>query len=148
MIAKIVIYVLLFSTCTLLIGCGDMFGNAYEEHISGKYYLVAGDGREQMGLCTTDEFRGYLGVIVPTVFAIGYDKDFIIVKQHPRHFDGHDVMNRQVTSYYIVALKEQRGKSDTDIVYGPMTKEKFHAKRKELGVPEDLQFTRVFKDLE
>ena len=124
-----------------LINC---LGAAYDEQINDNYYLQATDTRYGMTLCIKDD--DYLiGIVSATVFAVGYNEDFIIVKQHPEKFPKSD---KSITNYYIIPLKFKVSEIPERNVIGPLTEREFMEKRKELGVSRSLQFTRVFKDLE
>lgn len=125
-----------------LVACQDLS----TKHVTGEYYLVVIDVKDDMHLSySLDKSGGSVGVVGPTVFAIGYDDSFIIAKQHPRMEFKTD---KSVTNYYIVPLKFKVHKSPDENRIGPLTKTEFEAKRKELRVSDNLKFTKVFKDLE
>src|ERR1035441_2688868 len=67
----------------LLAGCGGI-GFAYEKRLSGKYGLVAADVLEQMVVAEMLPNGSAIGVIPATVFAGGWNEQFIIAKPHPR----------------------------------------------------------------
>lgn len=74
------------------------------------------------------------------VFCYGYDDDFIIAKQHPWSYSREgstatSSLNESVTNRYIV-------EKATENVYGPYDGADFEAKREELGVSVDLQFSK------
>ena len=85
-------------------------------------------------------WRGDVCRVSWTVFAAGWNDEYIIVKQHPMG-PGAASSDRSVTNWYIVRISD-------DNVFGPLTEDEFVAKRVELGVPGTLSFTRVFKNLE
>jgi len=127
----------------ILIGCDGMDN----EHIVDRYYIGTIDFVENgMALyCQLDD-GNYIGVINETVFAIGYNEDFIIAKQHPAKFPNPP--DKSITNYFIVPIKDKVHQSPDENKIGPLTETEFIAKRKELGVPEELTFTKVLKDLE
>lgn len=43
-----------------------------------------------------------VSVVGPTVFSLGYNDSFIILKQHP--IGDNDVINKSITNYYIIPL--------------------------------------------
>jgi hypothetical protein len=55
----------------------------HEKHLIGNYYFIAVDTDKDMNLSYKLENGDYMGVAGSTVFAAGYNDDFIIVKQHP-----------------------------------------------------------------
>lgn len=116
----------------------------YEQKLSGNYELSANDHMSGMSIYGTDD--GYqIGVINATVFSVGFNEDFIIVKQHPYE---NDLINKTITNYYIICIEEKMNVSSIEhelIIYD---KEGFLEKRQELGIPDSLKFTIVFNDLE
>lgn len=117
---------------------------AYVEELVADYSLRAIDVRSGMGVCYLDG-KHIIGIVQSTVFAVGHNDDFIIIKQHPEDFPKID---KSITNYFVIPLKKKVSKLAEENVIGPMSKEEFERKRIELGVPKNLSFTRVFKDLE
>lgn len=116
----------------LVAGCGG-FGFAYEKRLSGKYGLVATDVLEQMSVCEMLPSGSGLGVISETVFAVGWDEQYIIAKQHP---DG----NKSITHFYILRVSD-------GTLTGPVDEMRFTMERHKIGVPASLSFTLVFDSL-
>ena len=73
---------LFFGVCCLLVFSAGCFRHQYKKPITGGYYLYAYASDEDMSVMHFDKYGG-LEIISPTVFSIGYDKNFIIAKQHP-----------------------------------------------------------------
>ncbi len=136
------ILVLCFSFMSLN-ACQAFF---YEEHIIGNYYLVAVDGDEDMCISyQVEDQKMYGEIIIPsTVFAVGYDEDFIIVKQHPMNFPDVD---KSITNYFIIPVKNKIHKTLELNKIGPLSLEEFNKKRNELNIPQELAFTLVFDKL-
>ena len=139
-VLKVVAYSM---TCVLLafiVGCGGI-GFAYEKNLSGKYCLVACDVLEQMSIdeIPSDGGNIYNGVISATVFAVGWDEHFIIVKQHPRS-DKHPAGDRAVTYFYILRVSDGKLSEQLD-------KRAFNVERDKLGVSKNLSFSLVFDEL-
>lgn len=128
-------------TFFLLFGCTN---EAYFKQINDQYYLEATDVKEDMALGFNDGTNG-VGVIAATVFAIGYNQDYIIIKQHPSTFGKQ--LNKQTTNYYIIPLKQRLTKSIDKNFYGPMSAFQFKIKKQQLNSA-DLNFTITFKELE
>ncbi len=123
----------------LLSGC---MGFLSKENIIGNYYLIAADTEEQMSLsyCDPADKNGCIGIIEATVFSVGYNKDYIIAKQHPRVFP--NAPNKDITNYFILPI----GKKGTDWgnnygLIGPLTLDQFNKQGKELNLLPDLKFT-------
>jgi hypothetical protein len=123
-------------------------GLAIKQQVIDNYYLIATDIDEDLSLsyCDPSDKSGCVGIIIPTVFAVGYNKDYIIVQQHPRVFP--DPPNKRITNYFILPVnyKSKRWGDNFGLV-GPLTSEEFNKKRKELGIPDSLKFTIVRDNL-
>ncbi len=118
-------------------------GNAYYKKLNGGYYLSAVDAREDMHLGYKDGDYG-IGIVKETVFAVGQNEDFIIVKQHLRKFPNEP--DKKTIYYFIIPLKIKINQSVEKNLYGPLTGVEFEEKRKQLNMA-NLGFTIVFKDL-
>ena len=84
-----------------------------------------------------------IGLVGPTVFAIGADDRFIVVKRHPGNAFGD--FDRAVTQYFIIKRKNGGFDERKEGVRGPMTSTVFHQQTKELNLP---PFTKTVKALE
>jgi hypothetical protein len=131
---------LLFTT-----GCTGM----YKEHLTGNYYLTKMDyADEDLNLSYNLGNGSYIDVVPPTLFAAGYDDDYIIAKQHPCNGFGLSSINKKITHYYIVPLKYKVHNWPDENRIGPLSEKDFLAKRKELKISDSLTFTKIFKKLE
>jgi hypothetical protein len=90
----------------------------------------------------------YIGVVGATVFAVGYDDEYIIAKRHPHTGYGLSGINKKITHYYIIPLKYKVHNSPDENRIGPLSEEEFMAKRKELKMSDSLTFTKIFKKME
>ncbi len=106
---------------------------------------MAPDEKEAMAIYVKDGDY-WVGVVSSTVFAIGYDSEFIIAKQHPRTFPNHP--NKSIVNYFIIPLKLKVEISLDENKIGPLSKKEFEIKRRELRISSHLRFTKTFKDLE
>lgn len=139
---KIIIFCL--SILPLFYGCQDL---AIKEKIIDNYYLTATDVGEDCNLSYKEPDETIYGTVVgATVFAVGYNDEYLIVKQHPRTFPNPP--DKSVTNYFILFLEEKMNFRTKNGLIGPLTEQEFTAKRKELEMPEDLTFTKVLKDME
>jgi hypothetical protein len=127
----------------LLLLC-SCHGAAYEEYLVDNYSLKAMDVKSGMSVFYNDN-EYLIGIIQPTVFAVGHNNDFIIAKQHPNNFP---IIDKSITNYFIIPIKKRVAESVEKNVIGPLTIEEFNAMKTELRVPESLVFTKVFEDLE
>jgi hypothetical protein len=128
----------------LLIGCNGLWLDTYWR--SEKYVLLAVDARGQMSLSFDLGNGTAAGLVGPTVFSIGADEKYIVVKQHPSKSPFGDSFDRSITHYFVVvrtlspALAErQKG------VRGPFSKEEFDRLATTLSLP---RFSKTFDDLQ
>ena len=121
-------------------GCGGI-GFAYQQKLPGKFGLVACDTRTQMSLCEMLPGGSASGIIRETVFAVGWNDDFILAERHPSAGSAPYVINRSVTEFYILTVA-------TGKVVGPLDADGFDKQRAVLGVPKGLAFSLVFNDLQ
>lgn len=119
-------------------------GSVYDEKLNGGYYLSALDLKEDMSIGFQDSIYG-IGIIEPTVFSVGQNKDFIIAKQHP--IVNNQMPNKSVINYFIIPLSYKISKSIDSNFYGPLSLIDFEVKRKELGIS-NLKFAIQFPELE
>ena len=133
---------LLISMVGALLGCSKFSLDA--QWRSGKYVLIAIDTRGQMSLAIDDQ-SGMSGALVgPTVFSIGADDRYIVVKQHPRK-DAFGAFDRTVTNYFIVDRIGRSGPAEgQNAVRGPLGEEEFKTLSATLSLP---AFTKTFEDL-
>ena len=80
-------------------------------------------------------------MVTQTVFSLGFNSQYIIVKQHPNN-------NKDTTNYFIVPVNyKQKHWGDNFGSIGPLTLEQFKAKKKELDIPDSLKFNIVRDNL-
>ena len=136
--------ILYLSILMLFFGCQDL---AIKEKIIENYYLVAADDSEGTILSYHDSSDGnnYSGIIEATVFAVGYNDNYMIVKQHPCVLPHSP--DKKITNYYILPLKNGMDWKTKNGLVGPLTLEQFNEKRKELNISDELTFTKEIEDL-
>ncbi|WP_040496645.1 DUF3997 domain-containing protein [Fulvivirga imtechensis] len=117
----------------------------YEERIELNYFLISLEEFEDMSLMIKND-NLFVEVIPQTVYALGSDKNYIIVKRHPREWPS--MPDKSIKQYYIIPITEPVDEVAEYNRIGPMTKEEFERKREELRVPQSLTFTKVFENLE
>jgi len=136
MINKILIVVISILTC---VSCQDF---VHKEHIAGDFFLVAVDSDQEMDISYKISNDGsFIGVVPATVYSVGHDSLYIYAKQHPDGPDGK-------TTYYIIPIAVQNPYKVEEGVIGPMDKNQFYKKLKELKITKrDDLFRRTFEDL-
>ncbi len=135
-------WILVIAAVTILTGCDALSPDTYWS--SGDYELVAIDTKGQMMLAVDLHNGGSIGIVGPTVFALGADDHHIVVKQHPAKgsFGNFD---ESITHYFIVTRISGTANEKEKGVRGPLSKDEFDR----LAVSNSLpQFTKTFRDLE
>jgi hypothetical protein len=135
-------WILIIAAVTILTGCDALSPDTYWS--SGDYELVAIDTKGQMMLAVDLHNGGSIGIVGPTVFALGADDHYIVVKQHPAK-DSFGNFDQTVTHYFIVTRISGTAEEKEKVVRGPLSKDEFDR----LAVSNSLpQFTKTFRDLE
>jgi hypothetical protein len=135
---------LFFGVCCLLFFSAGCFRHEYKKPIINGYYLYAYAADEDMCIMHFDKYGG-LEIISPTVFSIGYDKDFIIAKQHPAIYPEKE--NKKKTNYFIISLKKPVAWTGDNIAIGPLNESEFIKMRKELKITDTLSFFISFDSI-
>ena len=128
-------------------GCGFV----YQRHLTGNYYLIAVDTKEDMDVCyhqQNDDNAPYTGITGASVYAVGYDNDFILVKAYRALRDSIGISlpryDKNTTEYYIIPVNNtQEAWEAQENKFGAFSKKDFDVKRKELGVSDDITFKRL-----
>lgn len=133
---------ILVSAVALLADCDGWSMDSYWH--SDDYLLIAVDTKGQMNLSVDVGNGGAVGIVGPTVFALGANDKYIVVKQHPAtdHF-GH--FDRTVTNYFVVTRMSGPALEKENGVRGPLTKDQFDQLATSLSLP---TFTKTFDDLD
>jgi len=136
-LTPIIAFILLQILLLLFFGLNNAIGGfAYEKKLNNGYQLNAMDSRSEMSIWLPDN----LIIVKETVFAVGQNDSFIIVKQHPPG-------NKEHINYYAIPLINKISEYLPDNIYGPMNSDEFDKLKTELNI-NNLDFTIVFKDLE
>jgi len=134
--------IILFLLILILSGC--QYG-MHKEKIIDKYFLTYDDSKYDLSLSYDLGDGSFIGVVNYAVFAVGYNSNFIIVKNHP--FVEPDSINRTITNYFIIKIDRNISQFKVDEnKIGPLSKQEFDKKRKKLKIPMDLDFTVVIDE--
>lgn len=118
-----------------------MICDTYEKHLTGPYDLSAIDIDEEMAIYYRSNNGGGICRVPPTVFAVGWNKRYIIAKQHPRS-------NHNITNFYILDMKKDHEYAkESEYLIGPIRQNAFNQKMKELNLLGSLDFTIVYHSL-
>ena len=109
-----------------------------------RYSLVALDSPAQMNLSFYDE--GYYSELVgPTVYAIGANEQYLVLKQHPLNLAPSST-NGGLTNFYIIIRTPSADFEDRQKgVRGPLTQDEFEKLSATLSLP---KFSKTFRELE
>ena len=133
----------IISAISILTGCDALSPDTYWS--SGDYELVGIDAKGQMILAVNLHDGGSIGIVVgPTVFALGADDHYIVVKQHPAK-DSFGNFDQSVTHYFIVTRISGTPEEKEKGVRGPLAKNEIDRLAVSNFRP---RFTKTFRDLE
>jgi hypothetical protein len=132
----------MIGAASVLAGCDVFSPDTYWN--SGDYELIAIDTKGQMTLAVDLHNGGSIGIVGPTVFSLGADDHYIVIKQHPAR-DGFGRFDGTVTNYFIVTRLPGSSEDKMKGVRGPLSKDEFEHLAASIHLP---QFTKTFADLE
>lgn len=125
-------------------GCDGLSLDTYWR--SERYVLLAIDAKSQMSLAFDLKNGSALGLVGPTVYSIGADDKYIVLKQHPATDQFASSVDRSVTKYFILERSQSPEFRDQEKrVRGPMEREEFEQLAVSLLLP---SFSKTFQDLE
>jgi hypothetical protein len=107
--------------------------------------VVAIDTLEQMNLAFDIDGGGAIGLVGPTIFAMGGDDRYVVVKRHPNE-GAQQQFDRSTTEYFVITRTNSASWQEAQAgVKGPLTKEAFEELRISLKLP---NFTKTIADLQ
>ncbi len=125
-------------------GCDRLSLDTYWR--SERYVLLAVDSKSQMSLAFDCNDGTALGLVDQTVFSIGANDEYIVLKQHPANDDAAMSIDRSVTNYFVVERNSSSMfKERAKLVRGPMDQSGFNELAEHLPLP---AFSKTFHDLE
>jgi hypothetical protein len=112
---------------------------------SERYIAMEVDSPEQMHLAFDTEDGIAMGLVDATVFALGADDRYIVVKQHPAK-DAFSAGDRSRTNYfYVERTSSPDFRERQRRVIGPLSEHEFHERAAALRLP---AFQKVFRGLQ
>ena len=134
--AKLYCLLSIFAVAIFAGGC-PFRGDIYHEDLGNGYFVSATDIMEQAAVFRkVKRGSGGLGVVPPSVFAYGWNEDFIIAKLHPRKDGKYYEYNTSLTYWYIVEVASGN-------VHGPLSEGEFNKLRTKLKVPAEISFKTI-----
>lgn len=138
---KVILYIALLG----LISCGV----TWDDKLTGNYYLLAIDSMRDMRI-TYYPKNGSINFDITEggIYEVGHDANFILAKAYKTMIDslGNSLYryNRDITEYYIIPVDNtQSGLEAQENCFKLLTDKEFEAKRKELGVSDDITFKKL-----
>jgi hypothetical protein len=124
----------IFAVAIFIGGC--FLGPIYEEDLGNGYVVCAIDVMRDARIIRKDPKRasGGFRVVPPTVFAYGWNDDFILAKRHPEKKDRK--VDTSVTYWYIIEVT-------SGDVHGLLNEDEFRKLRTKLKVPEEISFKTI-----
>jgi hypothetical protein len=86
-------------------------------------------------------------IIESTVFAVGFNENFIIAKQH-ENIEEKTIENQTVINYYIIDIRKYKKGNTKSYEVHKLSKSGFSIMRNHLNIHEDLTFTIINTELE
>jgi len=125
-----------------LLGCNEV---DMKEKVIGNYYLIAADLPEDMCLTyhSAEDNSNYSTIVRATIFAVWHNKEYIIVKQHPRI--NLDPPNLEKTNFFILPIKEKMNYNNFNGLIGPIDQNTFDDTCKKLKIPPNIEFETTLK---
>jgi len=93
---------------------------AIKEKVTDNYYLIATDIGEDcsLGYHLPSDGDIYGTIIDATVFAVGFNDEYIIAKQHPRVFPNEP--DKKITNYFILRITKDFDSKGRNTLFGPL----------------------------
>ena len=130
---------LLFLLLLIMQSCGFV----YERHLTGNYYLIAVDTKEDMDVCYHQKNDSpYTGITGREPVFMQWDMMIILFLS--RHIVLLRRYDKDTIEYYIIPVNNtQKAWEAQENKFGAFSKKDFEVKRKELGVPDDITFKEL-----
>lgn len=123
---------LLLTIVPAMSGC--FWFQAYDERIDGPYRLVATDVMEDMSVCYDLGTGSCVGRVNETVFAVGWNFEYIVAARHPREF-AHELDKSETEYFYVIRALDGAAVAPSAAVRGPFAAADFQAEQQRLGLP-------------
>ncbi|MCP4609128.1 MAG: DUF3997 domain-containing protein [Planctomycetes bacterium] len=134
---KLYYFLSFFAVAIFVGGCCFFHLPAYKEDLGNGYIVYAADVMRDVSISRKDPKRSSswgIQVIPPTVFAYGWNDNFILAKRHPKKKDRK--VDTSVAYWYIIEVT-------SGDVHGPLNEDEFHKLRTEFKVPEEISFKTI-----
>ena len=164
--------IIIILTIVTLYSCGQP---AVHKHLTDEFYLTAPDLIEQLSVSYHYSGATYSNLVIETVVGVGFNDNFIIAKQRPSDTDTtlyyiidiNQIKNEREkfvsktdtikyrSNYKDIHGSDSLGPEQIQISTSkfspktaePLTYEAFVIKRKQLNIPDNLDFTIKYEDL-
>jgi len=124
---------------------GCFFGTGLiEQSLDNDFYLFANNSFDETSIIyNTGKYSSSI-IVEESVFAVGFNDDFIIAKRHPK--DSINQILEEIIYYYIIEINNISKNNPKKSI--PLSEEQYKSKRRELKIPNNLDFKIVIKEIE
>lgn len=121
------------STFALLALCSC---NSAAGLIDGPYRLEITDVAEDAMVCYELDHGACVGRVPQTVFAVGFNRAYVIAARHPHRFQDTSLDRSRTEYFYIIRSVDGPLVDPSQSVRGPFDKTSFQQDQKRLGLPD------------
>lgn len=118
---KQIIFITSLTLVFVLLSCGDML--SYKKQITGKYYLLEGDTREDLSICYKVSSDQYIVKIPSQVVEYGFNERYLVAKSI-------DLYTKQLNYFIIDMTNDFDVAKEENFRIGPMTLNEYNTKYK------------------
>lgn len=111
-----------------------------EQSLTNNYSLFANNSIDEMSIWLHVEKYSSQLIVPETVFAVGYNKNYIIAKSHPKDIKKN--IDKNITHYYIINIHKQDQKQSPNL-----TAKEFENERNRLNISKELDFNIIFEEI-
>ena len=127
--------VLILSSLTIAMSSCILFDNGSDNIVDG-YEVSWIDLHQNRAVYSKNE-----QLVPPYVFAVGHNANYIFAKQYPLLEDSDEIIDKSTVNFFII--KRTKGKQQSKIIFGPLTKNNFESMCKNLGI-NDPEFNLTY----
>lgn len=135
MIKKVILISVFFLFSSCYFGAGLV-----EVDLPGNYSLFGNNSYEEIVILYNSSEHNNQIIVKETVFAVGYNKEYIIAKSYPVNSNVLEEDKRVL--YHILLVDEVSPQVSKGLTF-----EEYKSKRKELEIPNDINFSIVFHEV-
>ncbi|QNM84786.1 hypothetical protein H9W90_11335 [Polaribacter pectinis] len=106
-----------------------------EEELPGSFMLFANNSIEELSIINNSNNKSIYNIVVDeAVFAVGFNKEYIIAKSYS--------VNKNLILYHIIEVEKELNQINLNLSF-----QDYKLKRESLKLPYDLNFTLVYHEI-